>query len=64
MLAAMNWLAIPSLVALVALAAAAILGRLRGRRFVFIPPSRRDQPDQPHRQAIQHFASGVLPPWR
>ena len=21
-------------------------------------------PEQPHRQAIHHFASGVLPPWR
>jgi hypothetical protein len=36
----------------------------RGRRFAIIPPSERVKPDQPHRQAIHHFASGVLPPWR
>ncbi len=38
--------------------------RLSGRRFVVIPPSDKVKPDQPHRQAIHHFASGVLPPWR
>lgn len=38
--------------------------RLRGRRFVVILPSGKAKPDQPHRQAIHHFASGVLPPWR
>jgi len=38
--------------------------RLRGRRFVVILPSDKVKPDQPHRQAVHHFASGVLPPWR
>jgi hypothetical protein len=38
--------------------------RLRGRRFVMVPPSDRIKPDQSYRQAIHHFASGVLPPWR
>jgi hypothetical protein len=38
--------------------------RLHGRRFVVVPPSERVKPDQPHHQAIHHFASGVLPPWR
>jgi hypothetical protein len=42
----------------------AVGGRLRGRHLVMIPPSRLAKPDQPHRQAIHHFASGVLPPWR
>ena len=37
---------------------------LRGRRFAIVPPSDKIKPDQPHRQAIHHFASGVLPPWR
>ena len=39
-------------------------GRLSGRRFVVTPPGERVKPDLPHRQAIHHFASGVLPPWR
>lgn len=52
------------LLAAAALAAIAITGRWRGRRFVVIPPSGRAKPDEPHRQAIHHFASGVLPPWR
>ena len=52
------------LIVVAALAAIAITGRWRGRRFVIIPPSERVKPDQPHRQAIHHFASGVLPPWR
>ena len=42
----------------------AVGARLRGRRFVVVPPSGEVKPDQPYRQAIQHFASGVLPPWR
>ncbi len=36
----------------------------RGRRFVIVPPTDKVRPDQPHRQAINHFASGMLPPWR
>ena len=39
-------------------------GHRRGRRFVVVPPSERVKPDPPHRLAIHHFASGVLPPWR
>jgi hypothetical protein len=42
----------------------ALGGRLSGRRFVVLPPSRLTRPDPAHRQAIHHFASGVLPPWR
>jgi len=38
--------------------------RRRGRQFVMIPPSAATQSDRPYRQAIYHFASGVLPPWR
>jgi len=60
----MSLLFLLPLLVMAALAAAAILGRRRGRRFVVIPPSGRVKPDQAHRQAIHHFASGVLPPWR
>jgi hypothetical protein len=28
------------------------------------PRGTRDSIDQPHRQAVQHRASGALPPWR
>jgi hypothetical protein len=64
MLPAMGLLTILPLIVVAALAAIAITARWRGRRFVVIPPSGRIKPDQPHRQAIHHFASGVLPPWR
>jgi hypothetical protein len=60
----MSLLMLLPLVALAALAAVAIAGRWRGRRFVVIPPSDKLKPDPAHRQAIHHFASGVLPPWR
>jgi hypothetical protein len=64
MLPVMSWLTFLPLIVVAALVGMAIMGRWRGRRFVFIPPSARSKPDQPHRQAIHHFASGVLPPWR
>jgi hypothetical protein len=60
----MDWVMVLSLIVVVALAAAATRGWAAGRRFVVIPPSRHAKQDQPHRQAIHHFASGVLPPWR
>jgi hypothetical protein len=64
MLGAMSLLTLLPLLAIAALAAMAIAGRWRGRRFVVIPRSAPTKPDRPHRQAIHHFASGVLPPWR
>jgi hypothetical protein len=59
-----GWLLALSVVVVGAIGVFAVGGGLRGRRFVITPPSERVKPDQPHRQAIHHFASGVLPPWR
>jgi len=59
-----GWLLALGLVVIGAVCVFALGGRISGRRFVMIPPSRHAKPEQPHRQAIHHFASGVLPPWR
>ena len=40
------------------------IAALRGGRPFAATRSGPAQPEPPHRQAIQHFASGVLPPWR
>jgi len=59
-----DWLLVLGVAVIAAICVFAIGGRLRGRRFVMIPPSRHAKPEPPHRQAIYHFTSGVLPPWR
>jgi hypothetical protein len=59
-----GWLLTFGVAVLAAICAFALGGRLRGRRFVILPPSDHAKPDPAHRQAIHHFASGVLPPWR
>ena len=59
-----GWLLGLGLVVIGAVCMLAVGGQLRGRRLVIIPPSRHVMPEPPHRQAINHFASGVLPPWR
>jgi hypothetical protein len=59
-----GWLLVLGLVVLGAICVFALGGRLRGRRFVVIPPGKNAKPEPMHRQAINHFSSGVLPPWR
>ena len=59
-----GWLLACGLAFIAAISVFALGGRLRGRRFVVILPNRQAEPDPAHRQAIHHFASGVLPPWR
>ena len=59
-----GWLLALGVVFIGAVCVFALGGRIAGRRFVVIPPSPRAKPDPAHKQAIHHFASGVLPPWR
>jgi hypothetical protein len=51
-------------VAAVAAIVASVIGRPRARLTGGAGSSHRRDLDRPHRQAVQHFASGALPPWR
>jgi hypothetical protein len=59
-----SWLLLLGLVLVLGIAATALGVRRSGRRLVMIPPDAPPRPERPHRQAIHHFASGALPPWR
>ena len=62
MLSAMNWLTVLPPIALAV--AIVIAYRWRGWLMIAAPQPGRQKAEQPHRQAIHHFASGALPPWR
>jgi hypothetical protein len=59
-----GWLLVFGLIVIGVGCVFALGGHIRGRSLVMIPPSRHAAAEPQHRQAIHHFASGVLPPWR
>ncbi|HYM72220.1 MAG TPA: hypothetical protein VET89_04515 [Stellaceae bacterium] len=57
------WLLLLGIAFIAVMCGLALRGPGGGGRFCIVPPGRKGRPDPAHRQAIHHFASGVLPPW-